>query len=134
MNEKYADIIDLPHPNSKNHIRMPRSSRAAQFAPFAALTGHSAAIKETARITEQKIELDESMKELLNEKLLLLEQKFKDQPLVTIIFFVADKNKSGGLYLSSTGFIKKFIKNQHLIIMSDNCIIPINDILKIKMR
>jgi len=113
---------------------MPRSSRAAQFAPFAALTGHSAAIKETARITEQKIELDESMKELLNEKLLLLEQKFKDQPLVTIIFFVADKNKSGGLYLSSTGFIKKFIKNQHLIIMSDNCIIPINDILKIKMR
>lgn len=113
---------------------MPRSSRAAQFAPFAALTGHSDAIKETARITDQKIDLDESMKELINEKLLLLEQNFKNQPLVTIVFFAADKNKSGGLYLSSTGFIKKISKHEQLLIMSDNYTIPINNILEIHIK
>lgn len=134
MNKKYADIIDLPHPNPKKHIRMPRSSRAAQFAPFAALTGHSEAIKETARTTEQQIELDESMKELINDKLLLLEQNSKDRPLVTIIFFFADKNKSGGSYLSSTGFIKKFLKYEQTLIMSDDCTIPINDIFDIQLE
>lgn len=113
---------------------MPRSSRASQFSPFAALTGHSDAIKETARITEQQIELDESMKELLNEKLLLLEQNSKACPLVTIIFFFADKNKSGGSYLSSTGYIKKFLKYEQALIMSDNWNIPLNNIFDIQIK
>ena len=68
MREKYDDIIDLPHPNPRNHIRMKVSSRAAQFAPFAALTGHSEAIMEFARLTDEKIELDESMKSSINKK------------------------------------------------------------------
>lgn len=134
MNGKYDDIIGLPHPTPQNHIRMPLSSRAAQFAPFAALTGHSEAIKETARTTEQQIELDESMKELINDKLLLLEQNFEEHPLVTIIFFFADKNKSGGSYISSTGFIKKFLKYEQTLIMSDDCTIPINDIFDIQIK
>jgi len=134
LNGKYDDIVNLPHPNPRKHIRMPLTSRAAQFAPFAALTGHSTAIEETARITNKKIELDDSMKELINEKLLFLEHTLKKFPIITITFFLADKNKSGGSYISSTGYIKKFLRNEHNLIMSDDCIIPINDILEVHIN
>ena len=103
MTEKYSDIINFPHPNPQNHIRMSISARAAQFAPFAALTGHSDAIIETARLTDNKIELDESIKGAINQKLMTLKTNLKKCPIVTITFFSPDKKKAGGRYISSTG-------------------------------
>lgn len=133
MREKYDDIIDLPHPNPRNHIRMKVSSRAAQFAPFAALTGHSEAIMEFARLTDEKIELDESMKSSINKKILLLQSKLKEKPLVTITFFCLDKKKAGGTYVSSTGHINKILDYEHVIIMSNNSVIHMDNISRIQL-
>lgn len=132
MIEKYSDIINLPHPNPQNHIRMSISARAAQFAPFAALTGHSDAIIETARLTDNKIELDESIKGAINQKLTTLKTNLKKCPIVTITFFSPDKKKAGGKYISSTGYIKKFLSFDQKILMSNSDKILTNDILKIQ--
>lgn len=132
MTEKYSDIINLPHPNPQNHIRMSISARAAQFAPFAALTGHSDAITETARITDKKLELDESIKEAINQKLMTLKTNLKKCSIVTITFFCPDKKKAGGRYISSTGYIKKFLFLDQKILMSNSDKIITNDIVKIQ--
>jgi hypothetical protein len=87
---EYADIINLPHPESKKHKRMSMRDRAAQFSPFAALTGHDAAIKETARLTDDFTDLDESMKRNLDEKLVLILEKLNEKPIVTITYFLKD--------------------------------------------
>ena len=92
--DRYDDIIHLPHHVSTIHPSMAVSDRAAQFSPFAALTGHDAAIQETARLTDQKIELDDNSKEILNDKLLLLIEKIKEQPAVTVIFLRCRRAKS----------------------------------------
>lgn len=104
---RYDDIIDLPHPVSRKHPQMPLLDRAAQFAPFAALTGHEAAIKETARLTEEEIELDESSKELLDFRLQQLQEHLPEQPEVTVTYFCPDETKSGGAYETVTGSVKK---------------------------
>lgn len=96
---RYDDMLHLPHPTSQKHPRMPISDRAAQFSPFAALTGHEAAVKETARLTDQKIELDESKKAILDAKLQMIVEQIKSQPIVTITYFVPDEKKAGGAYL-----------------------------------
>lgn len=131
MIEEYIDIINLPHPNSQKHIRMSISSRAAQFSPFAALTGHSDAIAETARMTDPKIELDEYMKDAINDNLQLLKNKIKEKPVITITYFCPDKKKSGGKYIFSTGYIKKILENENVIIMSNKDKIYMTTILKI---
>ena len=89
--EKYRDMIDLPYPGESKHTRMPVRDRAAQFAPFAALTGFGAVLKETERITEKRIELDEYEKEKLNENLRLLLEKQESRPEITVTFFVPDE-------------------------------------------
>ena len=104
---RYDDIIDLPHHVSRKHSQMPLLDRAAQFAPFAALTGHEAAIKETARLTEDETELDESSKELLNLKLQYVREHLTEQPEVTVTYFEPDTKKSGGAYVTMTGVVKK---------------------------
>lgn len=104
---RYDDIIDLPHHVSKKHPQMPLLDRAAQFAPFAALTGHEAAIKETARLTEEEIELDENSKELLDFRLQQLQEQLSESPEVTVTYFCPDEKKAGGAYETVTGKVKK---------------------------
>lgn len=106
---KYDDIINLPHPTSKNHPRMKNIERAAQFSPFAALTGYDSAIKETARITETHIELDENEKARLNCQIRLLLEKLPTNPFVAITYYVPDSRKDGGAYQTVSGNIKKLI-------------------------
>ena len=131
MTGPYDDILDLPHPTSKKHPRMSMAARAAQFAPFAALTGYGDAIKETARLTDQQLALDENEKARLNEKLLLLRQHLKELPLVTITFFVPDTKKAGGSYQTITGSVKKLQGYERRLIMTDGTIIPIDAIIEL---
>lgn len=111
MNEndehRYDDMIALPHPVSKKHPRMPLLDRAAQFAPFAALTGHEAAIEETARLTQDEEELSEDSKEILDLKLQYVCEHLTEQPEVTVTYFEPDAKKSGGAYVTVTKRVKK---------------------------
>ena len=90
MTGPYDDIINLPHPTSAKHPRMPLSDRAAQFAPFAALSGHSAALAETARLTDQRMELDEDARAALDLKQQLLLERIKERPEITATWFQPD--------------------------------------------
>ena len=103
MNNRYNEIINLPHHVSKTPPQMPMSDRAAQFAPFAALTGYDSAIKETGRLTDERIELDEEALTALDMKYQLLMDAFDDAPEVTITFFQPDERKAGGKYASQVG-------------------------------
>ena len=127
---KYDDIINLPHPVSKRHKPMPIEDRAAQFAPFAALTGHQAAIEETARVTEARIELCEEEKEHLNMQVqeLLENQEQKIQ----IVYYVSDGIKSGGSYVTRTGRVKKIDEYQKVLVWEDGSRIPLEDISEIE--
>ena len=102
MSGKYDDIIDLPHPEPQTHPRMPMRDRAAQFAPFAALTGFGAAIRETARRTEPRRELDESEKAALDRKLRRLQARIAERPPVTVSYYRPDERKEGGAYVTRT--------------------------------
>lgn len=128
----YDDIINLPHHVSTKHPRMSALDRAAQFSPFAALTGHDSAIKETARLTDIKLELDEDKKEELDNRLQMLRMQTDLRPEVEITYFVPDTKKSGGSYLSIRGIIKKFDDIEHKILLENETVIPINDIYGIE--
>ena len=128
---RYDDIINLPHHTSKTHKRMTPESRAAQFAPFAALTGYEDAIKETARLTDEQIIIDDGLKEKLNDRLQYLLGRIKIQPQATFTYFVKDKNKNGGKYKTITNKIKKIDLYNQYIILIDNTKIPINNIIDI---
>ena len=107
---KYGDIIDLPHHVSNVHPQMPLEERAVQFSPFAALTGHGDAIRETARFTDAFVELDEDRRESLDEKLFILQEHIREQPQVTITFFRPDARKAGGLMRRCQGGLKRWIR------------------------
>lgn len=129
VSHRYDDIIDLPHYTSPIRPRMPLRDRAAQFAPFAALVGHGAAIRETARLTDSKIELAEDEKARLDEQLhMILEQ----QPEVSICYFKPDAKKAGGAYVTITGHGKKFDEISKTLILEDGTSIPVENILKIE--
>ena len=127
----YDDIINLPHHVSASRPQMPMSDRAAQFSPFAALTGYDAAIKETGRLTDAKIELDDEELNDLNMKFQLLLKHLDDEPEVKITFFKADEKKAGGAYLEAIGIVKKLDDFERLITMQDSAKIPMDDILDI---
>ena len=129
MTGSYTDILNLPHPTSKKHPRMTRTARAAQFAPFAALTGYNEAVKETARLTDEQLELDDTEKAQLNEKLQLLHQHLPRQLPITITFFIPDTKKAGGSYQTITGPVKKIQEYERRLIMTDGTIIPIDAII-----
>ena len=103
MSGKYDDIIELPHPTSQNHPRMSLYDRAAQFSPFAALTGHHAAIAETGRLTDRRIELDESEIARVDAELQHLQELLPGRPTVSITYFAPDERKNGGSYQTVTG-------------------------------
>ena len=123
MPGKYDDIIDLPHHVSEKRAPMPMVNRAAQFSPFAALTGYDAAIKETGRLTEGWIDLDESSVAALNEKLLLIRQALASGPEITVVYFRPDERKSGGAYISVTGVVKKLDSVDQSLLMEDGTLI-----------
>ena len=129
--EEYDDIINLPHHVSKNHPPMPMMNRAAQFAPFAALTGYDAVINETGRLTDGFIELDENKKEQLNRRIAELLEEIDERPLVTITFFKPDERKVGGSYSTVSGQLKKVDEYQQLLILEDDTAIPFNCIFDI---
>lgn len=128
----YDDIINLPHHESTKHPRMSALNRAAQFSPFAALTGHEAAISETARLTNTRLELDEDRKEELDECLQMIREHISLEPEVAITYFVPDTQKEGGSYLQVIGVIKKLDDIEHKILMKNGTVIPINDIYEVE--
>ena len=132
MTVPYDDILHLPHPTSKRHPRMPIVDRAAQFSPFAALTGHRAAIEETARVTDHRIELDEDAKEQLDQTLQLLLERIDEQPEITVTWFSPDKKKAGGQYHTATGKLKRIDSREGRLTLTDGNQIPLEDLLEIR--
>lgn len=128
---KYNDIINLEHHISKSHKQMSLENRAVQFAPFSALTGYDEAIKETARITQNRIELDEELKHTLNKKLICIQSQISSNPRVTITYFVPDSKKLGGKYQTVTGNVRKIDKYNKIIILINGLKIPIIEIIDI---
>ena len=131
MNRKYNEIMGLPHHVSKTRPQMPMSDRAAQFAPFAALTGYDAAIKETGRLTDERIELDVEALSALDMKYQLLMEALDEAPEVTITYFQPDERKAGGKYLTATGAVKKVDDFERRITTQDGTKIPMDDVLSI---
>ena len=132
MNRKYNEIMGLPHHVSKTRPQMPMSNRAVQFAPFAALTGYDAAIKETGRLTDERIELDVEALSALDMKYQLLMDAFDDAPEVAITYFQPDERKAGGKYITATGAVKKVDDFERRITMQDGAKIPMDDVLSIE--
>lgn len=129
---KYDEIINIPHFDPVNHKRMSMRERSAQFSPFAALTGYSESVKETARLTKDKKELSEDMKYEIDMKLQLIDEHIKEKPEVSIIYFIKDKKKSGGDYYEFTGIIRRIDKVNGKLIFIDKTIIDLKDIIDIK--
>ena len=130
MDKKYEEILNLPHHVSLNHPHMSNHDRAAQFAPFAALTGYDALIKEMARQTNKKITISKEKAEEISNKLSYLKEHLKENITITVIYFKKDKTKDGGAYLEINGVIKS-IDEYHKTIKVDNILIKISDIYDI---
>lgn len=132
MKNDYSDILDHPHYVSKTRPQMSELERAAQFSPFAALTGYDAAISETGRLTDEKIELGEETKALLDMKQQYLLDMISDQPEITVTYFIPDTKKSGGAYASVTGNLKRIDEYERLMLLTTGEKIPLDDIMDIE--
>lgn len=132
MTGPYDDIISLPHPTSTKHPRMPLSDRAAQFSPFAALSGHGAAIVETARLTDRRIELDEDTRAELDLKQQILADKIAERPEISVVWFCPDKKKDGGQYVTTVGQLKKVDDIERVLRLADGTTIPLDDVLELR--
>lgn len=129
--DKYDCIINLPHHGSSKRPQMPMMDRAAQFSPFAALTGYGDAIIETARQTEEKVDMDEEAYAILNRKFRLLMEQIDELPEVGITYFEPDARKSGGAYLTATGTLKKIDEFERILVMSDGKKIRMDEVIDI---
>ena len=132
MSGKYDDIIHLPHHVSQTHPQMPMHDRAAQFSPFAALTGYGAVIRETGRLTETRPELDEDAKGELDRRIALLSTLLESRPLVTLTYFQPDARKEGGACLTITGVVRKIDEYHHLLVMENSPQVPVRDLLSLE--
>lgn len=132
MTDNYEDIINLPHHVSTRHPQMSMMNRAAQFAPFAALTGHSAAIEETARLTESQQELADEDSEILNQKMAYLREAINEHPTISITYFEPDKRKSGGRYMSIEGQLQNIDDYNQTIVLKNGEAIPLKSVLDIQ--
>lgn len=130
-NDNYQDIINLKHHVSKKRPQMPMSDRAAQFAPFAALTGYEENIKEATRLTDKRIEIDEEKKLVLNDKLQIILNNIKEKPEATFTYFIYDEKKSGGKYIDITKPVKKINIVEGYVTLTDKTKIPIEEIIDI---
>ena len=131
MTGPYDDMLNLPHPTSRRHPQMSLSDRAAQFAPFAALSGHSAALVETARLTERRIELDEDVKAALDLKQQMLMDRIDEHPDVSVTWFQPDGKKDGGRYVTTTGRLKRIDEVERVLVMEDKTTVPLDDVISI---
>lgn len=131
MTRSYDDIINLPHHVSTTHPHMTAIGRAAQFSPFAALTGYDAAIKETARLTDERVKLDEYMKDVLSDRLLIITDRIKEHPEIAITYFQPDAKKNGGIYVTAISTAKKIDEYERVVVMTDGASIPIDEIISI---
>lgn len=129
--DKYENIINLPHKQSTKRPHMSLLDRAAQFAPFAALTGYDDAVKETARLTDEKIELSEENLNVLNMKYQILVDRLDEGHEIDFTYFIPDENKDGGAYIEKRGIIKKIDGYERLITLYDGTKIPMDDVLTI---
>ena len=132
MKEDYLDIINLPHHVSRNHPQMPMEARAAQFAPFAALTGYDAVIHETARLTDKQVELEEYDNDRLNRIFSELMDSLEKHPMVTVSYFKPDEHKAGGAYMTVSGKLKKIDTYEQIMKMEDGTVIPIGSIMDLQ--
>lgn len=132
MTGEYDDIIHLPHHVSVKHPPMAAIQRAAQFLPFAALTGYDAAIEETARLTDERMELAEDAVTILSDRLKILAERITERPEVTITYFLPDRRKSGGAYVTLSGAVKKVDDHKRIVIMADGTTIPMDGISEIE--
>lgn len=130
MSEPYDDIINLPHPTSERHPRMPMAARAAQFSPFAALTGYEDAVHETARLTSSRAELTEEEKSILDAKLQLLEPGVA----ASFTYFQPDSRKQGGAYLTAAGMVKRMDSCAREVILANGQKIFVDDIIGIQLE
>ena len=130
----YSDIYNIPRPDLKYHQRMPIADRAAQFAPFAALTGFSGMIEETGRTTEKRIILDDKEKERINRRLRSLANETASKSEVQITYFIPDKKKTGGSYQTITGNLNKIDLYNKNIIIKDGVKIEFKDIINITRK
>ena len=128
---KYDDIINLPRHVSKKHPAMSLYARSCQFAPFAALTGYEDAIKETARETNERIEIDDELRNILDTKLQIITENLNKNLEITFTYFIQDEKKTGGEYITITGIVKKINNYNGCIYLIDNTEIQINDIIEI---
>lgn len=129
----YDDIINMPHHVSETHSHMSMQDRAAQFSPFAALTGHGDAVKETARLTDEKIELTEDEIAGINQKLNFLTERAEERPEITVEYFVPDERKPGGAYITVTGNFKRIDEYNHNLVFESGAAISLANILKINL-
>lgn len=132
MSDEYDDIINLPHHVSSTRPHMSMLERAVQFSPFAALTGYGAAIKETERLTDERIELDEDAQALLDMKQAYLIELMPERPALFVTYFQADERKTGGKYITVNGNLKCIDEYERCIVLTDGRKIPIDDVLNIE--
>ena len=126
MPHRYDDILNTPWPQPGKRARMSVEDRAAQFAPFAALTGYGAALQETARLTEQRAELTESEKADLDRRLQLLSDHLAAQPEITVTYFRPDERKDGGAYVTVTDIVKKIDPYERVLVLQSGLCIAID--------
>ena len=131
MTDQYDDIIHLPHHVSSTRPRMSAIDRAAQFSPFAALTGYDVSIKESARLTGERLELDDSQKEDIGDKLRFVTEQLDADTEIRITYFLPDTRKAGGEYVTVSGAVKKIDEYERMIIMSDGKQIPIDEVIDV---
>ena len=129
MTGKYDDILRLPHHVSASRKPMSMTARAAQFAPFAALSGYDAEVQEAGRLTDQSIELDEYEKETLNARLQLLAQHLQEKWTVSAVYFQPDERKEGGAYVTRTGTVKKILLSERRLLLTDGTVIPLDGLI-----
>lgn len=134
MSGKYDDIIHLPHPTSKKYPRMSVRDRAAIFSPFSALSGQGAAIAETARLTDQRMELNEDAKVELDRRQAVLLEHIGEQPEVTVTWFRPDDRKEGGIYVTTVGRAKKIDEFKRILSMVSGQKIVLDDIVQIESQ
>lgn len=131
MNNNYDNIINLPHHVSSKHPQMSLEARTAQFAPFSALTGYEDEVKETERLTYDRIELDDEVKNILNHKIQMIIKQLSERPTVSFTYFVPDTRKEGGKYITVIGNVRKIDKYKQIIVLEDKTEIPIKEIIDI---
>lgn len=129
MTEKYDDMLQLPHHVSASRKPMAITARAAQFAPFAALSGYDAEVQEAGRLTDRPIEPDEYEKEAMNARLQLLARHLREKWVVSLVFFQPDERKAGGAYVTRTGTVKKLYETERLLTLTDGTVIPLDDLI-----